>query len=452
LGYDVSNPETAKESWRFDLDGNTNLVTARLLGEKVYLITQTSLNQNQPCPMEPLLKKGERVQINCSDIYHSGEIMPAEVVYNLFLINPASGQVEKTTSFLGSANSTVFVSSSAIYLAYQEQPSQFSFLAAFIKANPDLFSKETLAKINQLEGYDLSIMTKMIEIQNILSQEENFSNRSSEEEGKIEQRMKSYTKDHLRDYEKTNLVKFGINNLELLATGYIPGQLLNQFSLDEYQNNLRVAVTLNGFEGGSEQSENDVYVLDPKLSIVGSLVGMGLTEKIYSARFVGNRGFLVTFRQTDPFYVLDLADPKNPKKTGELKIPGYSSYLHPLGENLVLGIGQEGSQLKISLFDVSNPTLPVEKQKYLLEENWSEILNNHHAFSMDYERNNFFLPTSKGGYVFSITQEGIVPQKTIEEPGIKRGVFIEGHLYLAGGNKIIVLGNQNFDKIAELPL
>ena len=85
---------------------------------------------------------------------------------------------------------------------------------------------------------------------------------------------------------------------------------------------------------------------------------MGKDERIYSARFIGDKGYLVTFKQVDPFYVLDLSNPKKPEIKGELKIPGYSSYLHPISDDLILGIGKEGSVVKVSLFDVSDPTNP----------------------------------------------------------------------------------------------
>ena len=127
--------------------------------------------------------------------------------------------------------------------------------------------------------------------------------------------------------------------------------------MDEYNGYLRLATTVGNrfgfswFWAGSE-SANDIYVLDGNLSVVGSVQGLGLSEQIYSARFVGDKGYLVTYQQTDPFYILDLSDPLNPQIKGELKIPGYSSYLHPISGDRMLGMGEENWSVKISLFDV----------------------------------------------------------------------------------------------------
>jgi len=153
-----------------------------------------------------------------------------------------------------------------------------------------------------------------------------------------------------------------------VASGEVPGRLLNQFAMGEYLGDLRVASTIDDWTGAST-SESVVTVLRPasgELAQIGQVRGLGLTEQIYAVRFMGPQGYVVTFRQTDPLYVLDLSDPTNPQVTGELKIPGYSAYLHPVGDGLLLGVGQDadlsgrtlGTQL--SLFDVSDPTNPVQ--------------------------------------------------------------------------------------------
>ncbi|MCE9620898.1 MAG: beta-propeller domain-containing protein [Actinomycetia bacterium] len=150
-----------------------------------------------------------------------------------------------------------------------------------------------------------------------------------------------------------------------IASGEVNGQLLNQFAMSEYEGDLRVATTLSDWNTGA--SESFVQVLRPQgneLVQIGKVGGLGLTEQIYAVRFLGTQAYVVTFRQTDPLYVIDLADPTNPVVTGELKIPGYSAYLHPVGDGLLLGVGQSadlsgftnGTQL--SLFDVSDPANP----------------------------------------------------------------------------------------------
>lgn len=219
---------------------------------------------------------------------------------------------------------------------------------------------------------------------------------------------------------------------------------------------------------------SDVTVLDKNLKTIGSVKNLGKTEQIYSVRFIEDKGYVVTFRQTDPFYVLDLANPKNPALAGELKIPGYSSYLHPLDATHILGIGQEGSQVKISLFDVSDKNNPIELDKYLLDEYWSEVSNNYHAFLLDKKHNIFFLPGSKGGYVFSyyptVYECETVPingrclsssssgasilrlQKAISQNSVKRAIYLNDYLYIIGEDKITVLNENSWEKVNELNL
>ncbi len=150
-----------------------------------------------------------------------------------------------------------------------------------------------------------------------------------------------------------------------IASGEVNGQLLNQFSMSEFEGDLRVATTLTDWNTGA--SESFVQVLRPdgnELVQIGKVGGLGLTEQIYAVRFLGTQAYVVTFRRTDPLYVINLADPTNPVVTGELKIPGYSAYLHPVGDGLLLGVGQSADEsgvtsgTQLSLFDVTDPANP----------------------------------------------------------------------------------------------
>jgi len=190
--------------------------------------------------------------------------------------------------------------------------------------------------------------------------------------------------------------------------------------------------------------------LDQDLQIVGSVQDLGLTERVYSVRFIEDKGYVVTFRQIDPFYVLDLSDPTNPELKGELKIPGYSSYLHPITKDKILGIGMEGSNVKVSLFDVTSPEDPQEMDKYTLSEYWSDILNTHHAFLLDSKHEIFFLPGSKGGYVFSYKDDKLSLTKAVSEISAKRAIYIEDYLYIVGENKIVVLDEISWERVNDI--
>ena len=185
------------------------------------------------------------------------------------------------------------------------------------------------------------------------------------------------------------------------ASGEVPGRLLNQFSMGEFEGTLRVASTMDDWSG-SGASESMVTVLQPadgELVKIGQVAGLGLTEQIYAVRFMGTQAYVVTFRQTDPLYVIDLSDPTAPRVAGELKIPGYSAYLHPVGEGLLLGVGQAadlsgrtlGTQL--SVFDVSDPANP-QQLSTLPIGGWSEAEWDHKAFLYWPEDGTIVIPTS----------------------------------------------------------
>ena len=169
-------------------------------------------------------------------------------------------------------------------------------------------------------------------------------------------------------------------------------------------------------------------------------------------RFIKDKGYVVTFKQVDPFYVLDLSDPMNPEKKGELKIPGYSSYLHPITKDKILGIGEENGKVKVSLFDVADPADPTEIAKYNLEEYYSEVAQTHHAFLLDAKHEIFFLPGSKGGYIFSYAGNNLSLAKTISETAVKRAIYINDYLYVIGEGNLTVLDERNWEEAGELEL
>ena len=176
------------------------------------------------------------------------------------------------------------------------------------------------------------------------------------------------------------------------AAGQVPGHLLSQFSMSEKDGVLRVAsTTAPPWWGPNSRRESESYVTTLRersgaLIKAGQVRGLGKGERIYAVRFIGDAGYVVTFRQVDPLYTVDLSRPNRPRVKGELKITGYSAYLHPVGDGLLLGVGQEatprgrrqGSQ--VSLFDVSDPSRPRRVSKKLLGKSWSTAEWDHHAF------------------------------------------------------------------------
>ncbi|MEO3886005.1 beta-propeller domain-containing protein [Nonomuraea sp. B5E05] len=188
--------------------------------------------------------------------------------------------------------------------------------------------------------------------------------------------------------EETQIHRFDVSKPgppAYVASGKVAGRLLNQYSLSEHEGHLRVATTLNSREGQS--SSSTVHVLDAAtMEKKGEVGGLGKGERIYSVRFIGPVGYAVTFKQVDPLYTLDLRDPAAPRVTGELKITGYSAYLHPAGDGRLIGIGQEANEegrtqgTQVSLFDVSDPASPRRLSQLFQKDSGSEAEWDPHAF------------------------------------------------------------------------
>lgn len=228
----------------------------------------------------------------------------------------------------------------------------------------------------------------------------------------------------------TDIHGFSISGEEpsYLASGTVRGHLLNQFALSEYDGVLRVASTDGSVWGVTEESESFVTtfaISDSELEQLGQVGDMGKGERIFSVRFVGETAYIVTFRQTDPFYTVDLSNPAAPTVLGELKITGYSGQLHPLGPNHVLGVGQEATEegrttgAKITLFDVTDLANPTDVATWTAPNSWTEAEWDHKAFLWWPQENLAVLPVQNwqeqfwGAVAFRVDLDA----GTIEEAG-----------------------------------
>lgn len=461
-GYDVSNPKSPKKEWTMEIESRSSVTGARLYNDKIYLITQTMIDSFHPCPIKPLSVEGASFEVACVDIYHPTTPVQTDVTYNVMIVNPDTGEVEENVSFVGSSGqSVIYMSKEGVYITYSYTGDFIKFYFNFFNEKcKDVIPSWLIEKTEKLAGYDISESAKITELQ-VLFQK--YYNSLSDDErlkmsNELTNRMSDYYNEQKRELERIGIVKIGLDRLGIIALGDVPGYPLNQFSLDEYNNHLRIAVTIGqrffgiGFIGITSQPTNDVYVLNSDLTITGSVKDLGTEERIYSARFVGDKGYLVTFRQVDPFYILDLSDPKNPELKGELKIPGYSSYLHPINEDRILGIGQEGSQVKVSLFNVELPEKPSEADKYVLNEYWSDVLSTHHAFLLDTKHQVFFLPGSQGGYVFSYKGDKLELVKAVSNIQAKRAIYLDDYLYIIGDDEIVVFDEISWKEVNQLDL
>lgn len=445
-GYEVSDPSSPREAWEVEL--NSTLVSARLHRGKLYLVTSTPVESQTPLPLLPLRAGESELRVKATDIYRPPQPMPADSVYTALVLDPREGRVEKSLSFLGySGSSVVYMSEGSLYLTYTYYPSPIRVYYDFLRERGlDLLPPETWGRIERLMGYELSDTAKLVELNLLLSS-------ASLPQEELWGRWEEYVTGRMRELETTHLVKIALENFEIVAQAEVPGRPLNQFSLDEEGGYLRLATTVEPWMlGWGGKSANDVYVLDRGLKVVGSLRDLGVGEEIYAVRFLGNRGYVVTFRETDPLHVMDLSDPSDPKVVGELEMPGYSSYLHPISENLLLAIGRESWRVKVSLFDVSSPSSPAELDRLLLEEYWSEILDTHHAFLLDPDHGVFFLPSSGRGYVISYAGSDLEVVREVEKVTARRAVYLDDYLYVISEENLTVLDERIWETVNEIGL
>ncbi len=246
----------------------------------------------------------------------------------------------------------------------------------------------------------------------------------------------------------TEIFKFTLDgtDIEFYRSAELGGTILNQFSMDEYKGNFRVVMTEGNMWDEKNPSKNHLYILNDNMKTTGSVKGLAKGERIYSARFMGDKAYMVTFRETDPLFVIDVADPAKPKVLGELKIPGFSNYLHPLDENHLIGFGYEtvarknpsGGEpmiltkgMKISLFDMTDFHNPKEKFTEIIggRGTYSPLQYDHKALFQHKKRNLFGFPASiyeEGEKEFDVDFKG--SGALVYEITPERGIVLKGDL------------------------
>ena len=309
------------------------------------------------------------------------------------------------------------------------------------------------------------------------------------------------------DVSRTLIRKISYTDGKLagVAQTKIKGMLNDSFSIDEYEGNLRLVTTIdeiysnddimplnetadetadkNGTTDKSDASKvtekavaenvkdavpgtNSLYVLNDKLEIIGSIHNLAKDETIYSARFMGDTGYFVTYRQVDPLFSVDLSDPENPKILGELKIPGFSEYLHPYGDGKLLGIGRDVSEdgfttegVKLSMFNVTDPSNVTEENKYTIEESYgTDVGYNYKGVFVDVQKNLFGFVTYHDGVTYQLytydEAEGFKEVMSRQLSGYEgsRGLYIGDVFYLVSGNMIESYSMNGFEKMDDIVL
>ena len=414
--FDISDKENPKEERDFNFEGN--FINSRMIGDYVYFITTNySYYYDDEIPVPLVIENGEVLNDNniacenCWDIYYFDIPYRSHNFTSVAAINISNSEeeIKNETYLLDGNQNNMFVSQNNIYITYNKYVSEEELVWDVTKEIilPKL-NEEDRGRITEIENaknYILAPQEKIAKIMIILS---NFAESLTDEEQKdltkeLEIKVKQKYEDISKELEKTVIHKIAVNkgDLQYKTAGEVPGIVLNQFSMDEDKGYFRIATTKNrrwSSFGESSESYNNIYVLDENMKVVGKVEELAKGERIYSVRFMQDRAYLVTFKQIDPLFVIDLKDPTNPKVLGELKIPGFSNYLHPYDETTLIGLGKDSgnwdASLKLSLFDVSDVKNPKEISNYILGDSRSNsiALYDHKAFLFSKEKNLLVIP------------------------------------------------------------
>jgi uncharacterized secreted protein with C-terminal beta-propeller domain len=403
---DKEKPEILKD---YTIDGHFR--DARMIGDYAYFVTNSNIDYQYP-RLPIIMERSEPVMV--PDAFYFDNIERFSNFNTLTAIDIFGDSISSETFLMGYSG-TIYVSEDNFYLTYQQNlPYGFyenSSRDRFFDVVVPLLPIEIQTEIKEIQNdSSLNSARQWAEISELMQDSYNKMSQNQKEQlfDKIREALEEHDARIQEESRKTIIHKISIDedNLEYVAKGSVPGRLLNQFSMDEHDDRFRVATTVEYYTQyqGTIRS-NAVYVLDEDLKIVGGLDEIAPDESIFSARFMGDRLYLVTFQQIDPFFVIDLSS-DNPKILGELKIPGFSNYLHPYDEDHVIGVGRDTKEVgsgrvqqlgvKVALFDVSDVSSPKVIDDYIIGDasTHSEALNDHKAFFFDKKKDILSIPIS----------------------------------------------------------
>ncbi len=484
--YDLSNIEKPKLVNKFTLSGNFE--EARLIGNYIYFISKESVSYYNDIIMPRVFV--DNVKIGMPEVYYFGNYYSSYNFHNIasFNLENLDKNLEVKSFMLGYSD-TIYFSENNIYISY---PKSYGF------------EKNDILKNVIIPLLPVEISNKIInksDSQKVIKILESYYNTLSESEKKnlfkkIEDSTKEYYYKLEIERDKTIIHKISIDNgkIKYVVNGEINGHLLNQFSLSEGEDDvLRVATTTSIWSRDNGRKQfNNVFILDSDLKIIGNLIEFAKDEKIYSTRFIGNKLYLVTFKQIDPLFVIDLSKNDNPKILGELKIPGYSTYLHPYDNNYLIGIGYDTKEsewggvvnngVKLSLFDISDFENPKEIDSYVVEGRYTDsiALHEHKAFLFSRDKNLISMPIREfigdekkreyifenSAFVFNIDEKGfdligkVIHDKSKEgqyywynsPSSVKRSLYINNILYTVSDKYIYANELNDLNLVKKISL
>lgn len=391
--YDISdrkNPTVTKE---YEIDGD--YIDARLIGSTLYLVTREQVyNYRDEKIRVPCVRENAKCVVT-PDVYYFDNPERSYAFTTITSFDTTSANEKDAKTYLVGTGNIMYVSQDAMYISYQKYH--------------NIYRRGMVEPAIAVSGGGTGSAGSSSGVSSTVLWED-FNRMSEAEKQRVLADMKAQEAEKITkkeiDQSTTAIHKIGIDNgaITYLARGEVPGYLKNQFAMDEYNNNLRVATTSNVYTTRGSYEYNNVFVLDSGMKTIGELTHIAEQETIYSTRFMGDRLYMVTFKRIDPFFVIDLSTPTKPKILGKLKIPGYSDYLHPYDKDYIIGVGKETGTnewggvstqgIKLALFDVRDVENPKQVGKVEIGDSGSDsaVLSDHKAFLFDKQKNLLVIP------------------------------------------------------------
>ena len=411
---DVSDRQSPQIISEYRVDGNYH--DSRMIGDIIYLIANNRIDYNDPIIPRIITyeNNASNTTIFMPDMYRFPNYEERYRFNTIAAIDISSNELVNSETFLMGNSNTIYVSEDNLYITYQKNiaPKTIEEIQReiFFDTILPLLQQDTQDEIMSVyDDFSIAPSQKEVLISDILQNSYNTLSKQDREKlfAQMQDTIKKVKFQIQMDLRQTAIHKIALDNgdLEYVAQASVPGHLLNQFSMDEsIDEKFRIATTtIHVNFDGDDGISNNVYVLDENLGRVGSLEGIAPGEEIYSARFMQDKLYLVTFEQIDPFFVIDLSE-NTPKILGELKIPGFSNYLQAYDDSHIIGIGRDTIEnkdgrvqtegIKISMFDVTDLENPMEKDTIIIgdHDTYSDILYSHKALLLDKQKDIMSIP------------------------------------------------------------
>ncbi len=541
--YDISDRASPVLKRNVTIDGS--YTNSRMVGDYVYVIFNSYVNGGDNVTLPTVTSNGNEKAVQASDVYYFDAPDSSYTLTTIMSVNTKDDLQDYTSKeILMGYSQNIYVSQGNIYVTYQKTLSYYDYMDTLLdRALMPSLPADIVSEIDGVRNAQMPQYAKFGNITQIL--QDYFSNLTEEQQNSLQTslqgKMEQVQAEIEKEMQKTVIHRISISNgaIDYKAHGEVPGSVLNQFSMDESNGYFRIATTtrssfievaIPGNVGMAETTvartasagavsqnaspmsgqaveptvakpveppaanqptmSNNVYVLDMSLNTVGKLENIAPDESIYAARFMGNRAYLVTFKSIDPLFVIDLSDPASPKILGQLKIPGFSDYLHPYDETHIIGVGKEVNEsvdadkvhspnavyytavggVKLSLFDVSDVSNPKEIAKVAIGDRGtdSEALRDHKAFLFNRDKGLLVIPIMlyqkslepffyggyewQGAYVFNVSLDNgfAFRGRITHAPGganstsyyyygpysVTRSLYIDGVLYTVSQKEI----------------